>query len=129
MDIEMEFMNGLTAAEKIRVKDDEVVIIFITNTPQYAMKGYTVDALDYVLKPLSYFAFSQKIDRALTRLERRKKKYISISIKGGMKKLEIPGIHYVEVRDHDLIYHTDKGTFEKKGWMREGGGAGKTKVL
>ena len=119
MDIEMQFMNGMTAAEKIREKDDEVVIIFITNTPQYAMKGYTVDALDYVLKPLSYFAFSQKIDRALTRLERRKKKYISISIKGGMKKLEIPGIHYVEVRDHDLIYHTDKGTFENKGSMKD----------
>lgn len=76
MDIEMQFMNGMTAAEKIRELDDEVVIIFITNTPQYAMKGYTVDALDYVLKPLAYFAFSQKIERALTRLERRKKEIL-----------------------------------------------------
>lgn len=119
MDIEMQFMNGMTAAEKIRELDDEVVIIFITNMPQYAMKGYTVNALDYVLKPLSYFAFSQKIDRALTRLERRKKKFIPISIKGGMKKLEVSGIYYVEVRDHDLIYHTSGGNFETKGAMRE----------
>lgn len=119
MDIEMQFMNGMTAAEIIRKLDDEVVIIFITNTPQYAMKGYMVDALDYVLKPLSYFAFSQKIDRALTRLEHRKKKYLSISIKGGMKKLEVSGIHYVEVRDHDLIYHTDKGIYENKGSMKD----------
>lgn len=119
MDIEMQFMNGMTAAEKIRELDDEVVIIFITNMPQYAMKGYTVNALDYVLKPLSYFAFSQKIDRALTRLERRKKKFLPISIKGGMKKLEVSGIYYVEVRDHDLIYHTSGGNFETKGAMKE----------
>lgn len=119
MDIEMQFMNGMTAAEKIREMDAEVVIIFITNTPQYAMKGYTVDALDYVLKPLAYFAFSQKIDRALNRLERRKKKYLSISIKGGMKKVEVAGIYYVEVRDHDLIYHTTTGDFETKGSMKD----------
>lgn len=119
MDIEMQFMNGMTAAERIREMDDEVVIIFITNTPQYAMKGYMVDALDYVLKPLAYFAFSQRIDRALTRLERRKKKFISISIKGRMKKLEVSGIHYVEVRDHDLIFHTEGGDFESKGAMKD----------
>lgn len=119
MDIEMQFMNGMTAAEKIREMDDEVVIMFITNTPQYAMKGYMVNALDYVMKPLSYFAFSQKLDRALARLERRRKKYIAVPIKGGMKKLEVSGIYYVEVRDHDLIYHTAQGDYETKGAMRE----------
>ena len=62
MDIEMRFMDGMTAAEKIREHDSEVVIIFITNMPQYAIKGYRVDALDYVLKPVSYFAFSQRIN-------------------------------------------------------------------
>lgn len=50
--------------------DTEVVIIFITNMPQYAIQGYRVDALDYVLKPVSYFAFTQRIDRALTRLKK-----------------------------------------------------------
>lgn len=119
MDIEMQFMNGMTAAEKIRELDDEVVIMFITNTPQYAMKGYMVNALDYVMKPLSYFAFSQKLDRALARMERRRKKYIPISIKGGMKKIEVSGIYYVEVRDHDLIFHTAEGDYETKGAMRE----------
>ena len=60
MDIEMQFMDGITAAERIREYDSEVVIMFITNMPQYVMKGYLVDALDYVLKPISYYAFSQK---------------------------------------------------------------------
>ena len=46
----------MSAAEEIRKMDTEVVIIFITNMAQYAIRGYAVDALDYVLKPVSYFA-------------------------------------------------------------------------
>lgn len=119
MDIEMTFMDGMTAAEHIRRSDGEVVIIFITNMPQYVMKGYTVDALDYVLKPLSYFAFSQRIDRALTRIRRRTRKYITIPIKGGIQKLDVSRITYVEVRDHDLIYYTTEGSFLSKGSLME----------
>lgn len=119
LDVEMQFMDGMDTAEKIREVDDEVVIIFVTNMPQYAMKGYMVDAMDYVLKPLSYFAFSQKIDRALQRLTRRKKKYFSISIKGGIKKLDISQIYYIEVQDHNLCFHTTEGDYETKGSMRE----------
>ena len=101
----------MTAAEKIREHDSEVVIIFITNMPQYAIKGYLVDALDYVLKPVSYFAFSQRIDRALVRMKRRDRKYLTIAVKGGMQKIDISQIYYVEVQDHDLIYYTAAGTF------------------
>ena len=53
MDVEMSFMNGMTAAQEIRKLDPEVVIIFITNMVQYAIQGYSVGALDYVLKPVS----------------------------------------------------------------------------
>ena len=49
MDVEMKFMDGMSAAEEIRKIDTEVVIIFITNMAQYAIRGYAVDALDYVL--------------------------------------------------------------------------------
>lgn len=61
MDIQMKFVNGMTAAEEIREVDSEVVIIFITNMTQYAIRGYEVDAFDYILKPVSYFAFSQSL--------------------------------------------------------------------
>lgn len=119
MDIEMQFMDGMTTAEEIRKSDSEVVIIFITNMPQYAMKGYEVEALDYVLKPINYFAFSQKIERAIKRMTRRQKKYIQISYKGKMKKLDVTEIWYVEVQDHDLYFHTSEGEFSQRGTMKE----------
>lgn len=83
LDIEMRFMDGMTAAGIIREKDPEVIIIFITNMAQYAIKGYQVNATDYVLKPVSYFSFSQSLDRAMGRLSKRVKDFIAIAIKGG----------------------------------------------
>lgn len=119
MDVEMTFMDGMTTAERIREKDNEVVIIFITNMPQYAIQGYKVDALDYVLKPISYFAFSQRIDRALTRVKKKEATYITVAQKGRKKKLNVDKICYVEVRDHDLIYHSTKGDIVTKSSMKE----------
>ncbi len=119
MDVEMAFMNGMKAARKIRKADSAVIIIFITNMPQYAIKGYEVDALDYILKPVSYFVFSKSMDRALARLKYRTKKYLTISVKGGMQKLDISKICYVEVRDHDLIYHTTAENCITRGVMRD----------
>ena len=70
----MKFMDGMSAAEEIRKVDTEVVIIFITNMAQYAIRGYAVDALDYVLKPVSYFAFSQRLSRAIGRMKKTRDK-------------------------------------------------------
>lgn len=119
MDIEMRFMDGMTAARKIRALDGEVVIIFITNMPGYALSGYQVDALDYVLKPLSYYAFSQRIARAVARMEKRVKQYLSIPMKGGMRRMDISRICYIEVFDHDLIYHTLDGNLQTKGALKD----------
>lgn len=119
MDIEMTFMDGMTASERIRAVDSEVVIIFITNMPQFAMKGYAVDALDYVLKPVTYYAFTQRIDRALSRMRKRTRKYITIEIKGGMQKLDVSKIVYAEVRNHNLIFHTVNDEYLTRGSMKE----------
>lgn len=119
MDIEMKFMDGMTAAEEIRKIDSAVVIIFITNSPQYAIKGYAVDALDYVLKPLSYFAFSQRLDRAIARMKNRSRKYLTVAVRGGAGKLDAARIYYVETQGHNLIFHTADGIVEATGSLRE----------
>ena len=64
LDIEMPKMNGMDAAREIRKRDQRVLIIFITNMAQYAINGYEVGALDFVLKPIKYFSFSMKLEKA-----------------------------------------------------------------
>lgn len=111
MDIEMKLMDGMTAAEEIRRLDQDVVIMFITNMTSYAIRGYQVDALDYVVKPVSYFAFSQKLDRAIGRIRKSSSNIISIDMPTGVKKLDIDNIFYIESEGHNLNFYTSGGQF------------------
>lgn len=119
MDVEMRFMDGMSAAEEIRKVDKEVVIIFITNMPQYAIRGYAVEALDYILKPVNYFAFSQRLSRAISRMKKREQKSLIIPVKGGSVRLDVGTIHYIESQGHDIIYHTTTGEYVSTGTMKD----------
>lgn len=119
LDVEMKYMDGMTAAQEIRKVDPEVVIIFITNMAQYAIRGYSVDALDYVLKPVSYFAFSQRLNRAIARMNKRTRQYMTIAIRGGAQKLPVDDIYYIESQGHTLIFFTKDGQHNTSGTMKE----------
>lgn len=73
LDVEMKHLDGMETARRIRERDGGVLIVFITNMAQYAIRGYAVGALDYVLKPVPYFAFSQQLQKALGQLEKRER--------------------------------------------------------
>lgn len=115
MDIQMKFINGMTAAQEIRNIDSSVIIIFITNMTQYAIQGYKVGAMDYILKPISYFAFAERIRQAVSKLKHRNSNYMVIPIKGGVIRLDIADIYYIEVQGHNLIYHTSTGLYTSPG--------------
>lgn len=119
LDIEMAFMNGMSAAQRIREVDPDVELIFITNMPQYAIQGYKVNALDYMLKPISYFSFTETMNKALKRIGNSEKKYVVVATKGGKMKLDISSICYVEVLDHLLLYHTVDGIYEARGTLKD----------
>lgn len=118
MDIQMKFMDGMSAAEEIRKQDSEVVIMFITNMTQYAIRGYEVDALDYILKPVSYFAFSQKLGRAIARIRKKENRQITVPVKGGILRLNISDIYYIESVGHNLIIHSATGNHQAAGTMK-----------
>ncbi len=119
MDVEMPVMDGMTAAGYIRRMDPAVVIIFITNMAQYAIKGYEVDALDYVLKPVSYFSFTQRLNRAVSRLHARRKAYVALPVKGGSMRMESADLYYVESQGHQLLYHTRSGVYQATGTIQQ----------
>lgn len=118
MDIEMRLVDGMTAAEEIRRLDQEVALMFVTNMSQYAIRGYEVGALDYILKPVSYFVFSQKLSRALSKISRRQTRYVTIPIRSGFMRMAVSDIYYVECQGHTLYFHTAKGIMEMHGTMK-----------
>lgn len=119
MDIQMKFVDGMTAAREIRELDDRVLIIFLTSLASYAVKGYEVDALDYLVKPVAYPAFARSLGRAMARLRRRERKYVLISGKSGTQRMDCAKIYYIEVNGHNLRYHTADGELAGTGTMKE----------
>lgn len=109
LDVDMPGMNGLEAARMIRQSDPNVLIMFITNLAQYAIKGYEVGALDYLLKPVSYYALSMKLEAALRILRRNEDRYLMLPQDGGVVRLPLSRLYYVEAFSHQLHYHTAEG--------------------
>lgn len=118
LDIEMPRLNGMQAAEQIREQDTDVTLMFITNMAAYAIRGYEVGALDFVMKPINYYTFSMKLTRVLKRTKQKAQQEILLTLPDGVKKLNVQQIYYVEVQNRMLSYHTDEGVFEMRGTMQ-----------
>lgn len=118
LDIEMPHVNGMDAAERIREMDSEVVLMFITNMAQYAIRGYAVGALDFVMKPLNYYTFSTHLVRAIKRVQSKGREQILLSLTDRVRKIDVRQIYYVEVQNRMLHYHTDEGEFILRGTMQ-----------
>ena len=118
MDVEMPGLDGFGAAEKIRAVDGDAVLVFVTNMAQYAIKGYEVDALDYVLKPVPYFAFSQQLQKAVGQLTRRARQYLAVPVDGGMRRVDAAEVYYIESDGHRINFYTENGDFSAPGTLK-----------
>lgn len=119
MDIEMPHMDGMAAARRIRAVDPAVVIIFITNMARYAVKGYEVDALDFVLKPVSYPQFAMKLKKAAGIVAGREQRYLLLPRDDVEQRVPTGDILYVEVVNHRLYVHIRDGVYTRSGSMQE----------
>ena len=119
LDIEMPTLGGMPTAERIRQVDPDVVLVFVTNMAQYAIRGYEVDALDFVLKPVSYYQFSTKLG-GRSSIQRRRGGQIALQVGGGVQLLNTDDILYLETRDRLLHYHTAADTWSVRGSLQKG---------
>lgn len=118
MDIEMPELGGMAAAERIRAVDQDVVLVFVTNMAQYAIHGYAVDALDFVLKPVNYYQFKVKLERAIRRVQRRGSTQITLQTMGTLRLVDTAEILYLETRNRMLYYHTTAEVLPVRGSLQ-----------
>lgn len=119
MDIELPGRNGMDTAIALRKVDDSVTLIFVTNMVRYAAQGYDVDAMAFLLKPVTYENFSLKLQRALSRCRTVTGQDLLISTSCGVCRVSADRIKYVEICGHDLIYHTTDGEISSYGNLKD----------
>ena len=123
MDIMMPGINGLDTARELRKTDSSVTLIFVTNMARFAIKGYEVEAFDFVVKPVTYQSFVIKLDRVLAKLKNEQREtHILLSLPEGKKRFSPAQIKYLEVNGHKVIYHTTEGSYQVYGSMKSAAG-------
>lgn len=112
MDIEMPGINGLDASIELRKRDNNIFIVFVTNMRQFASQGYQVDAVDFIIKPITYYGLSSTIDKILRIKSKRIDKKITLKNNDGLRIINISDIVYIEVKHHKLFIHTQNEIIE-----------------
>jgi len=115
LDVEMPEMNGVEASYRIRKLDKTVSIIFTTNLIQYAQKGYEVDAVAYLIKPVQYYDFALKFKKAIDIYSLNENKDFSVKTAKGPCRISTSKLMFVEVIRHRLYYHLVEETLEVTG--------------
>lgn len=114
MDIDMPGMNGLEVSYRLREQDENISIVFLTNLKQYAINGYKVNALDFLVKPLTYLSFETVMKKFLKHMQKSESSgKIFIKSSYCMKKVLIDDIDYIDVYLHEIKIHQRNGEEEK----------------
>ncbi len=119
MDIEMPGTDGLETARRLRRTDGQVVIVFVTNIAGHAVSGYEVGALDYIVKPVDRYAFSMKMQRAVSHALQNRDDFIQIRESGDIVMIKLSSVKYLESSGHHVIYHTVYGRHREYTTIRE----------
>lgn len=107
--------GGLNAAENIRRYDENVILIFLAEKDEYAVSGASVNIFNYYLKPLDFYSFQNEFDRVIRKLQSASGEYFFIRVKGGVIRLALKDIQFIECNNHTLTFHTCSGDFERTG--------------
>ncbi len=119
MDIDMPLMNGLKTAKLLRGQDEDVIIIFVTSFEKYAIKGYEVNATDFIVKPLNYNVFSAKFKKVVDKVKTDEEPTLISSTRLGKIKIKIADIYYVSVEGRYVLLHTKSGEYAYKKAMKD----------
>ena len=118
LDIQMKRMNGIELAKKIREKDEEIAIIFVTGVSEHISKGYSVGAINYLLKPLKEDELFESLDRAYRKIKqlKEKKESLKVVVDKQILKIKYSDIKYFVVYSHYIHIEllNKKVTYKKK---------------
>ena len=117
LDIEMKHMTGFELAELIRKNDSNMSIVFLTSHSQYVLKGYDVNALHYLIKPLSTAKLLPVLDKAQMIYRSLIESFIIIPSGAGQLKLKHSEILYISISAHTATVHARENRYEIRSTM------------
>lgn len=118
LDVEMGEVNGIELAQRIRLEDSRVQIVFITGFPDFMAEGYEVAALHYLMKPVSREKLCAVLDRAASNLARPGKR-LQVNFDRETCFVPFDEILYIEAQRQFVRIHTEGGDYRMKTSLSE----------
>lgn len=113
LDVEMAGMDGIDLAKRIRREGGRTEIVFVTSHFEFIAEGYEVDALHYLVKPVSERKLCEVLDRAAVRLVAEPTSVV-VTCDGETVKIYEADILYVESFAHYIEIHTRASVYRIK---------------
>ena len=117
LDIEMPFIDGLSVARKLRELGVKTALVFLTSHLEYALKGYEVNALRYLTKPVKKEQLTEIINHLVEKNSEVKK--IMLKSDDEMLMLPISDVLYMEARNQDVRVVTKEGDYFRRYNIRD----------
>lgn len=109
LDVMMPGENGIHVAKEIRKYDNNMKIIFLTSSAEFAVQSYTVGAYFYQLKPVDEDSFFALMDAVLEDCEKERAVSLIIRSKNGIERIDLNKLEYCEVIGRTLLFHMENG--------------------
>ncbi len=113
LDIQMPDLTGIDFLKSLKTKP---VVIFTTAYPEYALDGYALDVIDYLLKPISFERFIQAVNKATEQIKlikggtsKKENEYITIKSEHRIHKVNYVNILFIEGMKEYVIFHLKVG--------------------
>ncbi len=104
LDIEMEGMSGMELARELRLQGSRIQIVFVTGYMDYIAQGYDVEALHYLLKPVTGQKLGSVLERAMERVRGRERELV-LTVQDGIVRIPLSEIRYLEVLGNYVTVH------------------------
>ena len=113
LDVEMGEMSGIALAKKLRAQNNRAEIVFVTSHSELSGEGYEVDALHWLVKPVTPQKLGTVLDKAAARLQIQPRSVI-VSSEGEILRLSEPDVLYAEAFLHYTVIHTADNQYRIK---------------
>lgn len=105
LDIQMNDIDGMEAAKKLRNSNFKGFLVFVTILKELVFQAFEVQAFDYLLKPIDKSSFDKMMNRLLNAMQKEKDKMLLIHIGNESRSVSFEDIIYCEVIDRKIYLH------------------------
>ena len=109
LDIKMNGTNGMETAKKLRQKENQSHLVFVTSVKEYVFEAFEVGAVNYLLKPIDTKKLTATMDKIIGAIVKSTNEFFLLQTGHEIKKLKLSEILYAEVLNHKVFIYTKDG--------------------